>query len=168
MRIKASQNSDYLLIPSYGELNQFRLKFGQITRQTGNGFTLLSYSLFPTFVIKDKEYKVGGFTFIPTATQSFNNVTETLYSLGLTVAIETGAIVDSTKGLLNVNATFLEYTKLGFKLNQLPQINGIYRLNGGDKMIVIGIDGNYNFNSRLFHGILDVIPYENYLEGVKG
>lgn len=167
MRIRASENSDYIFNPNFGEVTQFRQKFSLLAKQVGQGFTLKAYQVAPTFLIKDKIYTAGGYNFTAPVTQSFENVTQAMAALGLTVAVETGVFLDNSKGLINVNATFLQYSKLGFTLNQLPQIHGIYELNGGDKMIILGVDGVYNFDSQLFKGALDLMPYSDYLERKK-
>ena len=164
MRVRASENSDYIFNPNFGEVLQFRQQFGFLTKQTGQGFTFAAYDTAPRMLIKDKIYIAGGYKITALQTRNFENVTQSMGELGLTIAVETGEFLDNSKGLINVNASFLEYSKLGFTLNRLPQIHAIYELNGGDKMVIIGIDGTYNFDTKLFKGALDILSYSDYLE----
>lgn len=163
MKITASINHDYILNPKYGEMHQFRKKFGRLAIQTESGFTLSSYFLHSSMLVKDMKYKIGEKSFIAKKTECFNNVTSAMRKLGLTVSIETGKFLEHKKGLINYYASFLEYSELGFKVRKLPQIDSIYFLNGGDKMVILGINGEYDLTTEIFSGSLDVVSYENYM-----
>lgn len=167
MRVRASTNSDYIFNPAYGELTDYRRKFGLSSLQVGEGFTLSTYSDMTSVLIKDRAYLINGFEYFTELTQSFDNVTQAMQMLNLTVSVDSGILLDNTRGLINFKSSALEYTTLGFVLIGIPQIHGIYTLNGGDKMVIIGVDGEYNFRTELFHGALDLIDYADFLESKK-
>lgn len=165
MIVRANKKSDYIFLPSYGELLPFRQKYGQFTKSKGDGFTLLIYAFQPRFLIAGKTYTVEGLPYIPAVTVEFDTATETLNYMGLAVSVDNGQVLDKTKGLLTRGSQILDHDDLGFKLKGMPQLFGVYKLNGGDRVVITGINGDYDFKNNLFHGVLDVQSYDLFLLG---
>ena len=164
MIVRANKSQEYVFLPSYGELQLFRNKYGNLCRSRGDGFSLLAYELLPSALIKGKVYNFEGYVFISKHTAEFSTGSLLLGSLGLTVAVDNGAVLDASEGLISVANNVLDYDENGFILKGMPQLYGIYRLNGGDEVVIKGINGNYDFKTDLFHGVLDVQSYDLFLE----
>ena len=163
MIVSANRINDYSFKPGYGELIEFKKKFGSIAIARGEGFTLSFYQDVPFVVIKDRQYTIQRKIYTSKHTIEFETATSILNRFGLAICVDNSEILDKTQGLISKKSTNLDYDKKGFKTQGIPQIFGVYKLNGGAKVVINSINGDYDFNTDLFYGVFDIQDYDDFL-----
>lgn len=155
MMIHANLYQNYTLQPRYDELKALSRVFGGLIVPRGLSWQYAALSAVPTYTIKGATYfdKVARFT------RSYDTKTKLLTDLKLTVNNATGEIIDASQGLTLGEQYRYTINNHGFTANHIPQLFTTIQTSGVT-LIITSIEGDYNFNSGHFRGVVDTKTIE--------
>jgi len=167
VKVHAGKDSDLVFIPRYTEHFFLKREFGAFIYHAGEGYKFKVYQVTHRLLIKKATYVIDNKKYIVKKTRNFKTVTSALKSLGLAVRTLDGKIKDASKGFIMNTSSVASYDRRGFVIRGIPQMYGVYRLNEEGLIIILGINGDYDFKTGLFKGILLIENYDTFLKRGK-
>lgn len=146
MMVSASLTSNYLFQPRPGEIGRIAESIGEFLIPCEHGYTFSGYRDIGRLSVKNQVYlsKPAEKTALYENEQSF------LSAVGGVFSLSENKPVDAVSGLSLPTRYTITQTTTKSIANHIPQI--LSKTNNGS--VIFSICGEYNFDSKLFHGLI--------------